>query len=186
MPLSTLVFKHQTPKIPVHCSVYTPPTRLCPPSSSSRAQGHSSQGRSGARGLRAAVRCSHRPFVPARKQVSDQQKSIKGWWAFHKQLAAGHWLHCSDSLDPLCVAGVPWQIPARLMIFSKHFFFFFFFFFFTAPTLLLIRLRHRALCLLTHNYSRSWRVCAFLSFPIAFFLAACSNLCQISTSIRVN
>lgn len=102
--------------------------------------------------------------MPARKQVSDQQKSIKGWWAFHKQLAAGHWLHCSDSLDPLCVAGVPWQIPARLMIFSEHFFFIFT----TSHPLLLIRLRHRALCLPTQNYSHYYKVCAFLSFSIAF------------------
>lgn len=131
-------------------------------------------------GLRAAVRCSHRPFVPARKQVSDQQKSIKGWWAFHKQLAAGHWLHCSDSLDPLCVAGVPWQIPARLMIFSEHFFFIST----TSPPLLLIRLRHRALCLPAQNYSPYWRVCAFLAVPIAFPRSLLQALAELSVKLQ--
>ncbi|XP_044067024.1 uncharacterized protein LOC122883029 isoform X1 [Siniperca chuatsi] len=41
-------------------------------------------------GLQAPVSPCNRLFVAPSKQVSDQQKSIKAWWAFLSQLGSGH------------------------------------------------------------------------------------------------
>ncbi|CAB1452968.1 unnamed protein product [Pleuronectes platessa] len=41
-------------------------------------------------GLQAPVSPCNRLFVAPSKQVSDQQKSIKAWWAFLSLLGSGH------------------------------------------------------------------------------------------------
>lgn len=60
-------------------------------------------------GLQAPVSLCNRLFVAPSKQVSDQQKSIKAWWAFLNQLGSGHWAALLAAPRALCVAAVRWH-----------------------------------------------------------------------------
>ena len=60
-------------------------------------------------GLQAPVSPCNRLFVAPSKQVSDQQKSIKAWWAFLSQLGSGHWAALRAAPRALCVAAVRWH-----------------------------------------------------------------------------
>lgn len=60
-------------------------------------------------GLQAPVSPCNRLFVAPSKQVSDQQKSIKAWWAFLSQLGSGHWAALLAAPRALCVAAVRWH-----------------------------------------------------------------------------
>lgn len=60
-------------------------------------------------GLQAPVSPCNRLFVAPSKQVSDQQKSIKAWWAFLSQLGPGHWAALHAAPGTLCVAAVRWH-----------------------------------------------------------------------------
>lgn len=60
-------------------------------------------------GLQAPVSPCNRLFVAPSKQVSDQQKSIKAWWAFLSQLGSGHWAALLAAPSALCVAAVRWH-----------------------------------------------------------------------------
>lgn len=60
-------------------------------------------------GLQAPVSPCNRLFVAPSKQVSDQQKSIKAWWAFLSQLGSGHWAALCAAPRALCVAAVRWH-----------------------------------------------------------------------------
>lgn len=71
-------------------------------------------------GLRAPVSSCNRLFVAPSKQVLDQQKSIKAWWAFLSQLGSGHWAALLATLRALCRHRSLTHIPPRLMIFSSH------------------------------------------------------------------
>lgn len=51
----------------------------------------------------------NRLFVAPSKQVSDQQKSIKAWWAFLSQLGPGQWAALLAAPRALCVAAVRWH-----------------------------------------------------------------------------
>lgn len=71
-------------------------------------------------GLQAPVSPCNCLFVAPSKQVSDQQKSIKAWWA-SQPIGFGS-LSCSPccSESSLCRRRSLTQIPTRLMIFSSH------------------------------------------------------------------
>lgn len=60
-------------------------------------------------GLQAPVSPCNRLFVASSKQVLDQQKSIKAWWAFLSQLGSGHWAALRAAPRALCVAAVRWH-----------------------------------------------------------------------------
>lgn len=71
--------------------------------------GHLSWARRETPGLQASVSPCNRLFVAPSKQVSDQQKSIKAWWAFLSQLGSGHWAALLAAPRALCVAAVRWH-----------------------------------------------------------------------------